>query len=206
VVTVPSLTQEMEGAHRPGHFDGVATVVAKLFAGTQADRANFGRKDAQQLAVVRAMGRDLSLPIEVRPQPTVREADGLALSSRNVFLTPDDREAALSLSRGLLAAADAVDHGERTASVVEGAAREIMDGTPGVTVEYVTMADQNDVSLPAELARPAFLAVAARVGSVRLIDNVHLDLVDGLIVADRGRRLTATSMLYQEEAADAGGE
>ncbi|HSG79483.1 MAG TPA: pantoate--beta-alanine ligase, partial [Acidimicrobiia bacterium] len=112
-VRLATLTSTMEGAHRPGHFDGVATVVAKLFAGLRPDRAWFGRKDAQQLVVIGRMAADLSFPVEVVGHPTLREADGLALSSRNVFLSSDEREVALSLSRGLFAAADAVAVGGR---------------------------------------------------------------------------------------------
>ncbi len=198
VVQVPGLAAVMEGAHRPGHFDGVVTVVAKLFAGAQADRAYFGRKDAQQLAVVRAMARDLSFPIEVRGMPILRESDGLALSSRNVFLDPARRAAALSLSAGLMAAADAADAGERNAERIAGLAWDRMSQTPGVEPGYAAVAGQDDVVACDTLDRPAFLAVAARVGEVRLIDNVHFDITDGGdVVADRGTRLQNRSILYQ---------
>lgn len=199
VVQVPPLVETMEGAHRPGHFDGVATVVAKLFAGVQPDVAYFGRKDAQQLAVVRAMARDLSFPVEVVGMPIVREADGLALSSRNVFLDSAARPTALALSCGLLGAADAVDSGLRDAAAVAAVAMAAMVDTPGVDPEYATVAAQDDVREVESLDRPAFLAVAARVGDVRLIDNVHFDLVDGTVIPDRGIRLEATSMLYRPE-------
>lgn len=202
VVHVEPLTQLMEGAHRPGHFDGVATVVAKLFAGAQADRAYFGRKDAQQLAVVRAMARDLSFPITVRGMPILREPDGLALSSRNVFLDPGRRAAALSLSAGLLAAADAVEAGERSAAVSAAIAFDRMARTPGVEPEYAEVAGQDDVESRDTLDEPTFLAVAARVGDVRLIDNVHFDITeDGDVVPDRGIRLKDQSILYQGDAA-----
>ncbi len=197
VVQVPGLADIMEGAHRPGHFDGVATVVAKLFAGAQANRAYFGRKDAQQLAVVRAMARDLSFPIEVRGMPILRESDGLALSSRNVFLEPDRRAAALSLNMGLMAAADAVEAGERSAEEVASLAWDRMDQTPGVEPEYAEVASQDDVVSQDSLNEPTFLAVAARVGDVRLIDNVHFDVIDGEVVADRGTRLQHQSILYE---------
>ncbi|MDJ0959684.1 MAG: pantoate--beta-alanine ligase [Acidimicrobiia bacterium] len=197
VVQVPGLADIMEGAHRPGHFDGVATVVAKLFAGAQANRAYFGRKDAQQLAVVRAMARDLSFPIEVRGMPILRESDGLALSSRNVFLEPDRRAAALSLNMGLMAAADAVEAGERDAKQVASLAWDRMDQTPGVEPEYAEVASQDDVVSQDSLNEPTFLAVAARVGDVRLIDNVHFDVIDGEVVADRGTRLQHQSILYE---------
>ncbi len=199
VVRLPDMTAELEGAHRPGHFDGVATVVAKLLAGAPADRAYFGRKDAQQLAVVKAMARDLSFPIEIRGMPIIRESDGLALSSRNVFLDPQARRAARSLSTGLLAAADVVDGGERDAAVISGIAMRTMADTPAVDPQYAALAGQDDVVFRQELDRPSFLAVAARVGDVRLIDNVHFDIVDGDIVVDRGVRLTEPSMLYGEE-------
>jgi len=189
-VSLPALSAEMEGAHRPGHFDGVATVVAKLFAGLQPQRAHFGRKDAQQLAVVRRMAADLSFPVEIVGGPTVREDDGLALSSRNVFL--EDRPAALSLSRGLFAAADAAEAGERSGVKLEGiAAAELEDA--GVKPEYVVLADAAAATRIPDLDREAFLAVAARVGSVRLIDNVWFG-PDGS--ADRGMRLPGPSILY----------
>jgi pantoate--beta-alanine ligase len=197
VVHVVGLTQDMEGAHRPGHFDGVATVVAKLFAGIRPDRAYFGRKDAQQLAVVRALVRDLSFPIEIRGMPIVREADGLALSSRNVFLDRSAREAALSLSRGLMAAADEAEAGQRDADILARAAHRSMADTPGVEPEYAAVADQDHVRIRQVLDRPSFLAVAARVGGVRLIDNVHFDVsAEGAIIPDRGSRLQTTSVLY----------
>jgi pantoate--beta-alanine ligase len=197
-VQVPQLSLEMEGAHRPGHFDGVATVVAKLFAGARADRAYFGRKDAQQLAIVSAMARDLSFPVEVHGMPIVREADGLALSSRNVFLDSQMRAAALSLSRGLMAAADAAEAGETSTAALSATAMGSMAALHGVDPEYAAVAGQHDVALIETLDRPAFLAVAARVGNVRLIDNVHFDLDNGSVVADRGVRLTTTSVLYGE--------
>ena len=192
-VHVAVVSEGMEGAHRPGHFDGVATVVAKLFAGIQPEVAAFGRKDAQQLALVARMAADLSFPVEVVGVPTVREQDGLALSSRNVFL--GDRPAALGVSRGLFAAAAAVADGERRAAELEGiAAGEAADA--GAVVEYVTLADAATVRPLATLDRPAFLAVAASVGGVRLIDNVFLD-PDGS--ADRGTRLDRPSILYDRQ-------
>jgi pantoate--beta-alanine ligase len=196
-VHVADLTREMEGAQRPGHFDGVATVVAKLFAGVQPDLAYFGRKDAQQLAVVRAMARDLSYPVGIRGMPIVREADGLALSSRNVFLDPSNREAALSLSRGLMDAADAVEAGERDVAVLVELVIQSMTDAAGVEPEYAAVADQDHVVFRKVLDRPSFLAVAARVGEIRLIDNVHLDVAgNGTIIPDRGLHLQTPSVLY----------
>ncbi len=196
VVRLPEMSVVLEGEYRSGHFDGVATVVAKLFAGVQPDVAFFGRKDGQQLAVVKAMARDLSLPVSVEGMQTVRESDGLALSSRNVFLTDDDRTAALSLSRGLMAAADAAESGIRDAArLVEAVEGEVAQ-SPQASLEYVALAAQEDVEVMTLLDRPAFLSLAARVGDVRLIDNVHLDPAREGFVADRGVRLETTSVLY----------
>jgi len=192
-VTVEGLTDTMEGAQRPGHFDGVATVVAKLFAGMQPDLAIFGRKDAQQFVVVARVAADLSLPVEVIGGPTLREADGLALSSRNVFLSVKERQAALGISRGLMAVADAAAAGERTAAVLEGLVIEEMS-RESLEVEYAELADAADTTRMLVLDRPAFLAVAARSGKTRLIDNVWLN-PDG--TADRGAMLEDPSVLYR---------
>ena len=191
-VTVEGLTDTMEGAHRPGHFDGVATVVAKLFAGMQPDLAVFGRKDAQQFVVVSRVAADLSLPVEVIGGPTLRERDGLALSSRNVFLSADERRAALGISRGLMAAADAAEAGERSGPVLEGLVLEEME-RESLEIEYAELASSADTARLAVLDRPGFLAVAAKSGRTRLIDNVWLD-PDGTV--DRGRRLGDESVLY----------
>jgi pantoate--beta-alanine ligase len=190
-VSVGEVVDRMEGPSRPGHFDGVATVVAKLFAGLQPDRAFFGRKDAQQVAVIRTMTADLDFPIEIVPCPTVRDPDGLALSSRNVFLSDGERRRALGLSRGLLAAADAAEAGEVDAAALEAIARSQMGEIDHV--EYVELAAQEDAAALPTLDRPAFLAVAARVGRTRLIDNVAFDVVGGVVVPDRGIRRDAVS-------------
>lgn len=192
-VEVATVADHLEGPRRPGHFAGVATVVAKLFAGLQPDLAFFGRKDAQQLAVVRRLVLDLSFPVNVIGRPTLREADGLALSSRNVYLGPDDRPAALLLSKGLFAAADLAEAGTYTASDLIAAVRE---AAPGVDFEYITLASQDTAQPIDQIDQPSFLAVAARVGRVRLIDNVAFDLVAGSVVGDRGIRLSAPSRLY----------
>ena len=192
-VVVRDVTDHMEGPRRPGHFEGVATVVAKLFAGIQPDVAYFGRKDAQQVAVVTTMARDLSFPVRIEPGPTIREADGLALSSRNVFLSDVDRNRALAISQGLFAAAGLVDDGVVEAAAIEGACLERLGD---VDVEYVQLADQARATPLDVLDRPAFLAVAGTVGSTRLIDNVAIDQVDGRWVVDRGERLQERSMLY----------
>ena len=194
-VVVAALTDRMEGRNRPGHLEGVATVVAKLFAGLQPDLAYFGRKDAQQLAVITRMAADLSFPVAVVGVSTVREQDGLALSSRNSYLVGDERARAGSISRALFAAADAAEAGEKDGPALEGIVwREL--ASAGVEAEYVELVDRQNVSRLVVLDRDAFLALAASVGRARLIDNVHLDVTaDGKVTADRGRTLTTPSML-----------
>ena len=145
-VSVHEVSERMEGDHRPGHFDGVAIVVAKLLAGLRPDRAYFGRKDAQQLAVVTQMAADLSFPVGIVGRPTVRERDGLALSSRNIRLSAAERLAALSLFAGLGAVADAVDRGEGSASALEALARVPIVAESGATFEYATLASQQDAA------------------------------------------------------------
>lgn len=191
-VEVIGVTDEMEGRHRPGHFVGVATVVAKLFAGLQPDKAMFGRKDAQQLAVLRAMVNDLRFPIEIIEAPVVREPDGLALSSRNVRLGTSDREMALAISRGLFQASEQVDAGERSAQRLEAT---VSRSLRFLEVDYVKLASQATMKPIPELDQPAVLAVAATVGDVRLIDNVAFDFADGRPVADRGVLLDEPSTL-----------
>lgn len=191
-VEVIGVTDEMEGRHRPGHFVGVATVVAKLFAGLRPDLSMFGRKDAQQVAVLEAMVRDLRFPIEVVEAPVVREPDGLALSSRNVRLGGDERRLALAISRGLFQASEQVDAGEHRANRLEATVeRAIKD----LDVDYVKVASQETMKPIEELDRPAVLAVAAHVGSVRLIDNIAFDIVDRRPVPDRGIILDEPSEL-----------
>jgi pantoate--beta-alanine ligase len=192
-VSLPALSAELEGAGRPGHLDGVAVVVAKLYAGLRPDLAFFGRKDAQQLALVTRLAADLSFPVQVIGHPTLREEDGLALSSRNVFLASEDRFAALSLSRGLLAAADAAEAGERSGVALEGVVAAEIEAAGLAGAEYVALADAATATRIPTLDRAAFLAVAARVGAVRLIDNVFLDATGP---ADRGVRLARPSLLY----------
>lgn len=197
-VTVAGVSEGMEGAHRPGHFAGVAIVVAKLLAGIQPDRAYFGRKDAQQLALVTRMAADLSFPVEIVGRPTVREQDGLALSSRNAYLSDEEREAALTLSAGLEAVAAVVAEGEGSAAVLEALARGAVDAEPRARLEYATLASQADAAPRRGLDTPAFLAVAARVGETRLIDNVHIDSAGDHWVTDLGVRLEGPSILYEE--------
>ena len=191
-VSVAGVTDEMEGRHRPGHFVGVATVVAKLFAGLNPDLAMFGRKDAQQVTVLRAMVRDLRFPIEIVQAPVVREPDGLALSSRNVRLDRADREASLAISRGLFQAAEQVDAGERRGDRLEAT---VMRSIRGLEVDYVKLASQATMKPIETLDEPAVLAVAANVGDVRLIDNVAFDIEGSAVTSDRGILLDSHSTL-----------
>lgn len=193
-VEVRRVSRTMEGRARPGHFRGVATVVTKLFAGIQPDKAYFGRKDAQQLSVVTTMASDLSFPVEIRGLPIIRETDGLALSSRNVRIEDQRRPSALALSRSLFAAADLFESGERSTGALLEAARREFGSDPVVDVEYIDAAKVADASIIDEIKEMVFIAVAARVGNVRLIDNVTLDPVAGR--ADRGVRLGGSSILY----------
>jgi pantoate--beta-alanine ligase len=151
----------LEGAFRPGHFRGVATICSKLFGIVGPARAYFGRKDAQQVAVVKQVVRDLAMPLEVVSCPTVRDPDGLALSSRNAYLSPDDRAAGLALPRALQGGLEA----HRSGADAVAAARAVLDRVPGLSVDYVAVADLDGLTL----------AAAVRVGSTRLIDNVLLD-------------------------------
>jgi pantoate--beta-alanine ligase len=168
-VRVDGLSDVLEGAERGrGHFAGVCTVVTKLFNVVRPDVAYFGQKDAQQVAVLRRMVRDLDLPVELAVMPTVREPDGLALSSRNVRLSPDERTRALSLSRALRAAETAVAGGERDASAVERAARGALNG---VEPEYLALVDPDSFEPITTVDDRVLVAVAARIGATRLIDN-----------------------------------
>jgi pantoate--beta-alanine ligase len=172
-VTPGPLGDELEGAVRPGHFAGVLTVVAKLLNLVRPDAAYFGEKDYQQLTLIRRMAVDLELAAEVVGVPTVRESDGLALSSRNVYLSAPDRMEALTLSRALFAGRDAASQG---AAAVLAAARKELDAHPAVAVDYLELRSA-DLE-PAAQAGPARLLVAARVGTTRLIDNVEVQLGD----------------------------
>jgi pantoate--beta-alanine ligase len=164
--------ERFEGASRPGHFDGVLTVVAKLLHITDPDYAFFGEKDAQQLALIQRMVADLDFDVEVIGVPTVREADGLALSSRNRYLAAADREQALALSRALFAGRDAAARGPKA---IREAAAEVLADAEGVELDYLALIDPHDfVEAPDDFQGEAVLAVAAKVGSTRLIDNVRL--------------------------------
>ncbi|MDT0321479.1 pantoate--beta-alanine ligase [Streptomyces millisiae] len=171
-VVAGELGERLEGASRPGHFDGVLTVVAKLLHLTRPDHAFFGEKDAQQLALVRRMVRDLDFPVEIVATPTVRDPDGLARSSRNRYLSPAERASALAISRALAAgAADA----PRGAAAVRAAAREVLAAEPGIQLDYMVLVGPLDfLDVPDDHTGEAVLAVAARVGTTRLIDNARL--------------------------------
>ncbi|WP_317180622.1 pantoate--beta-alanine ligase [Intrasporangium sp.] len=169
-VSAGPLGDVLEGQSRPGHFDGMLTVVAKLMHLTRCTSAYFGQKDAQQLLLIRRMVRDLDFPVRVVSVPTVREADGLAMSSRNTYLTPSDREVALSLSRALQAGADAAVEG---ASAIRRAARAVLVREPLALVDYLVLVHPETLEdVPEWYHGEALLAVAARVGTTRLIDNV----------------------------------
>ncbi|MBI3362741.1 MAG: pantoate--beta-alanine ligase [Chloroflexi bacterium] len=174
-ITVEKVSQPLEGAHRPGHFRGVATVVAKLFNAFTPDRAYFGQKDAQQIVVIRQMARDLNFPLEIVVCPTVREDDGLALSSRNAYLKPDERKAATVLYRALIGAQEAFEAGERDA----GRLRAIMSSTiaaePLAREDYVSVAGPETLAELDSVERGALFSIAVRIGATRLIDNFLLE-------------------------------
>jgi pantoate--beta-alanine ligase len=163
-----------EGAARPGHFTGVLTVVAKLFHLVEPDVACFGQKDIQQVVLVRRMVRDLDWPIELAVVPTVREPDGLALSSRNAYLGPEERKQALALSAGLRAAERAWRAGERSPAALEARVHATLASAPGLSPEYIAVVDPERLRPVAAAERGTIIAVAARVGPTRLIDNVIL--------------------------------
>ena len=173
-VSVGAVARPLEGAARPGHFDGVATVVAILFNLVGAERAYFGQKDAQQVMVIRQMARDLAIGTEVLACPTVREADGLALSSRNVHLTPEERRAAAVLRRALLAARSAWERAERSGAALRAAMRAELDHEPLAAVEYVSIADGSTLAELDTVSGPALASLAVRFGTTRLIDNEPL--------------------------------
>jgi pantoate--beta-alanine ligase len=178
-VSVGAVARPLEGAARPGHFDGVATVVAILFGLVGADRAYFGQKDAQQVMVIRQMARDLAIGTEVVTLPTVREPDGLAMSSRNVHLSPEERSAATVLRRALVAARDAWAGGERSAEALRSVMRRVLAEEPLADAEYVSVADGRTLAELNTIDGPALASMAVRFGSTRLIDNEPLGDVPG---------------------------
>jgi pantoate--beta-alanine ligase len=169
------LADRLEGAIRPGHFRGVVTVVAKLFHAAGPATAYFGEKDAQQLAIVRRMARDLSFATDVVGCPIVREPDGLAMSSRNVYLSAEERTAATSLSRGLRSAQALLTRGERDASTIAAAVRTEVEAEPLAHIDYAVVVDADTFDEVDRVERPARALVAARVGKPRLIDNMALE-------------------------------
>jgi pantoate--beta-alanine ligase len=175
IIHVGAVAQPLEGAARPGHFDGVATVVAILFNLVGADRAYFGQKDAQQVMVIRQMARDLAIRTEVVACPTVREPDGLALSSRNVHLAPAERAAAPVLRRALLAGRAAWERGERSGPVIRAVMTATLASEPSARPEYVSVADGRTLTELDTIGGPALLSLAVRFGDTRLIDNEPID-------------------------------
>lgn len=171
-VTVEHVTQRLEGEHRPGHFKGVTTVVAKLFNVVQPQRAYFGQKDAQQAAVIRRMVSDLNIPVEVVVCPTVRESDGLAMSSRNVYLSEEERRAAVVLFRALTAAKAAFESGERDAGTLRKLMMDVLLQEPLARVQYVSCADPETLEEHSGEISSALLSMAVFIGKTRLIDNI----------------------------------
>jgi pantoate--beta-alanine ligase len=173
-VTVEELSNKLDGRSRPGHFRGVTTVVSKLFHVVEPDVAFFGQKDAAQVAVIRRMVRDLNLPIEIVVCPIVREPDGLAMSSRNAYLNPEERKRALVLRRSLMRIEELAQQGEREASKLVAAGREEFRREPGVHLDYLEVVDPDSLDPVQSTSEGALVAVAAYVGSTRLIDNILL--------------------------------
>ena len=174
-VTVEEITRPLEGSMRPGHFRGVATVVAKLFNAVQPQRAYFGQKDAQQAAVIRRMVQDLNFNLEIIVCPIVREPDGLAMSSRNVYLSPDERQAALALSKALSAVQRAYQAGERQAEALRQTAQGVLEAEPLARPQYVSCADPDSLDeIEGALNGPALISMAVFIGRTRLIDNLVL--------------------------------
>jgi pantoate--beta-alanine ligase len=174
-VEVEAMTHPLEGAMRPGHFRGVTTVVAKLFNAVQPHKAYFGQKDAQQAAVIRQMVRDLNFPLEIVVCPTTREPDGLAMSSRNVYLDAEQRKAATVLYRALSAAKEAYESGERDAETLRQIMRDTLAAEPLAQMQYVSCADYDTLEELDEIKRKALLSMAVFIGKTRLIDNFVLE-------------------------------
>lgn len=185
------LVERFEGEHRPGHFRGVITVVARLFRIIQPDRAYFGQKDAQQLRVIRRMTQDLALPVDIVAMPIVREADGLALSSRNVYLSQKDRAAALVLSRSLRHAEALVRAGETNAAKIKNEVEAMVRDEPRIALEYAALTDEATLEDLETLDCPALLLVLGRLGNTRLLDNAVL-VPPGVVASEELR-----SLIYQ---------
>jgi pantoate--beta-alanine ligase len=174
-VSVGGVARPLEGARRPGHFDGVATVVLELFNIVQPDLAVFGRKDAQQCAVIDRMVRDLHVPVRLVFADTVRERDGLAMSSRNAYLSDDERRLAPALHRALRGGVEAVTHGIHDVAGVEHLMRKLMEETPEIDVDYLALVDPLTFEAPADFERPLLVAGAVCLGRTRLIDNIWIE-------------------------------
>ncbi len=184
-VDVQNVSQGLEGERRPGHFRGVATVVAKLFNLTRPQRAYFGQKDAQQAVVIKRMTRDLNFPILIRICPTVREADGLAMSSRNVYLTPEQRKAAPVIRRSLLAASSAYENSERTANKFRVVILDVLATEPLAEADYVSIAEATTLlEVEKRADNPMLVALVVKFGSTHLLDNMllpsELNTIEGL--------------------------
>lgn len=186
------LVERFEGEHRPGHFRGVTTIVARLFRIIRPGRAYFGQKDAQQLRVVRRMARDLALPVDVVGMPIVREPDGLALSSRNVYLSHEDRAAALVLSRSLRHAKALVSAGETNAAKIQREVEAMIRAEPRIALEYAALTDETTLEDLETLDRPALLLVLGRLGKTRLLDNAVL-IPPGVVASEEQQ-----SLVYKE--------
>jgi pantoate--beta-alanine ligase len=193
-VHVDGLTDHLCGARRPGHFDGVTTVVSKLFAIVGPCRAYFGRKDAQQLAVIQRMAADLLLPVEVVGCPLVREPDGLARSSRNVYLDPEERQRATVLAWSLYRVVELVVAGERTAATLRQSVVDAVADVPDAQLDYVEVVDAATLEPVTQLTGDTLVAVAAFVGKARLIDNVTITFPSGAPVADLGVLIASSGM------------
>ena len=170
-IEVPGISERLDGLSRPGHFRGVATVVAKLFNIVSPDYAYFGQKDAAQVAVLRAMVQDLNFPVNLIVCPTVRDADGLALSSRNQYLSPEERTQALALSRSLVTATTQATKGLHNAAQLKSAISQDLQSTPALKIDYVEIVDPTTLEPIADLQTGALIAIAAWIGKTRLIDN-----------------------------------
>lgn len=175
-VDVERLTEGLCGASRPGHFRGVTTVVTKLFNCVTPDNTYFGQKDAQQALVIQHMAKDLNMDLTVRIQPTIREADGLAMSSRNTYLSDAERKAAVILSQSLFAAKEKVENGERDADALQSLIRERISAEPLAQIDYITVVDTEEVKPVKQITGRTLIALAVRFGKTRLIDNIILEV------------------------------
>jgi pantoate--beta-alanine ligase len=174
-VETTEVTKPLEGAQRPGHFKGVTTIVAKLFTAVRPEKAYFGQKDAQQVAVIKQMTHDLNFPIEICVVPIAREADGLAMSSRNTYLSKEERRAATVLSRALSAAETAYQHGERRGEEIRMVMEETISAEPLARLVYVSCADRTTLLELDQITEGALLSMAVYIGKTRLIDNLILE-------------------------------